>query len=211
MIEFKNISLMYQNQTILKNLNLSIKQNKRVVITGASGSGKTTILKLIAGFIAPTKGEIYIDSKLVSKKEQIIVPPHKRNIGMIFQELALWPHMNVYENIEFGLKIKKIPKKLRLKEVEKFLSLIGLEGYNNKKIEQLSGGEQQRVALARAIIVSPKILLMDEPLSSLDNNLNTHLRREIIKIQKELKFTLVYVTHNTQEAQEIGDKIINIV
>jgi len=208
MIEFKNISLKQQNKKILKDFNLYIKNGERVVIFGASGSGKTTILRLIAGFITPDSGEIFIDNKRVTKDGKIIIQPHKRDIGMVFQDLALWTHMSVEENIEFGLKIQKIPKKQRKEKVVKFLCLVGLNDYGSKRVNQLSGGEQQRVALARSLVLSPKILLMDEPLSSLDEALNIVLRKEIVKLQLELGFTLVYVTHNMDEAKEIKERII---
>ena len=207
MIELKNISLTYKNNIIIKNLNLHIEKGERLVILGASGSGKTTLLRLIAGFIAPTFGEIEIDNKIVSKDKEILVPPHLRGIGMVFQDLALWPHMNVKENISFGLKINKTPKKEIEKKVKEMLSLVGLDRFENKKIEELSGGEQQRVALARALIVLPKILLMDEPLSSLNRELNIQLSKEIVTLQEKFGFTLVYVTHNEDEAKKIASRI----
>jgi ABC-type sugar transport system ATPase subunit len=210
MIEFKNVSLKQQNQEILKDFNLHIKNHQRLVIVGTSGSGKTTLLRLIAGFIAPDSGEIFIDNKVVSKDKKILLPPHKREVGMVFQDLALWTHMSVEQNIEFGLKIQKIPKKQRREKVAEFLHLVGLDDYGKKRVDQLSGGEQQRVALARSLILSPKILLMDEPLSSLDEELNLKLRTEIVRLQKELGFTLVYVTHNMDEAEEIGEKILSL-
>jgi len=210
MINFNDISLKYENRDILKDFNLKIYEKERIVIIGASGSGKTTILKLIAGFIAPTSGTLKIDDKIVSKDGKIIAPPHQRDVSMVFQDLALWPHMNVYENIEFGLKIQNVSKDQRFKSVERFLKLVGLESYGQKKVDQLSGGQQQRVALARALIVSPKVLLMDEPLSSLDVELNVRLRGEIVRLQEELGFTLVYVTHCKEEAEVIGTKIIRM-
>ena len=210
MINFNDISLKYENRDILKDFNLKIYEKERIVIIGASGSGKTTILKLIAGFIAPTSGTLKIDDKIVSKDGKIIAPPHQRDVSMVFQDLALWPHMNVYENIEFGLKIQNVSKDQRFKSVERFLKLVGLESYGQKKVDQLSGGQQQRVALARALIVSPKVLLMDEPLSSLDVELNVRLRGEIVRLQEELGFTLVYVTHSKEEAEVIGTKIIRM-
>jgi ABC-type sugar transport system ATPase subunit len=210
MIEFKNVSLKQQNQEILKDFNLHIKNHQRLVIVGASGSGKTTLLRLIAGFITPDSGEIFIDNKIVSKDKKILLPPHKREVGMVFQDLALWTHMSVEQNIEFGLKIQKMPKKQRREKVTEFLHLVGLDDYGKKRVDQLSGGEQQRVALARSLVLSPKILLMDEPLSSLDEELNLKLRAEIVRLQKELGFTLVYVTHNLAEAEEIGEKILSL-
>ena len=210
MVELKKVTVVYEKRTILKEMDLRIQKGERLVILGASGSGKTTLLRLIAGFIAPVKGEVIIDTQLVSKDGTILIPPHKRGVAMVFQDLALWPHMNVCENIAFGLKIKKIPQKERLEQVTRMLSLVGLAGYEKKRIEQLSGGEQQRVALARALILLPKVLLMDEPLSSLDQALNKRLRKEIVKLQEKFGFTLVYVTHNEEEARDIGSRIIHL-
>jgi len=210
MIKIRNLSFMYENKTILNKIDLTVKPNERLVLLGSSGSGKSTLLKLIAGFIAPDSGEIVIDSKIVSKEGSVIVPPHQRGISMVFQDLALWPHMNVGENIAFGLKMHKVPQKERADKVKAFLELVGLPGYEKKKTEALSGGEQQRVALARALVLSPKVVLMDEPLSSLDEALNIRLRQEIVALQAKLGFTLVYVTHNREEAAEIAQRIVKL-
>jgi len=212
MFKFKNVHFQYEkeNKEIIKGVGLCVRAKERIVITGASGSGKSTLLKLLAGFIPPTNGKIIFDNQIVSQNGEIIVPSHQRNIAMVFQDLALWPHMNIEENIEFGLKIKGLSKELRKEKVNEFLSLVGLEGYNTKRVEELSGGQQQRVALARALIVSPKILLMDEPLSSLDEKLNIRLRQEIVALQKKLGFILIYVTHNKEEAQYVGNRIMHM-
>ena len=210
MIELRNLSFSYEDNIILKDINLTVSNSERLVILGSSGSGKTSLLRLIAGFIAPASGEILIDGDIVSKEGKLIITPDKREVAMVFQDLALWPHMNVYENIAFGLKIRKIPKNIREEKVKEMLSLVGLSGYGERRIEELSGGQQQRIALARALILSPKVLLMDEPLSSLDNTLNKKLRKEIIKLQEKFGFTLVYVTHNEEEAEEIGTRIITL-
>jgi ABC-type Fe3+/spermidine/putrescine transport system ATPase subunit len=207
MISIQKVSVIYEEKTVLKEINMQIPKKERLVILGASGSGKSTLLRVIAGFIVPMRGEVLIEGKVVSKDGQIIVPPHQRDVAMVFQDLALWSHMNVYENIAFGLKIKKVPSKERKVKVTQMLSLVGLSGHENKRIDQLSGGEQQRVALARALILSPKIVLMDEPLSSLDQALNQRLRKEIVRLQEKFGFTLVYVTHNEEEAREIGTGI----
>ena len=204
MLALKNITLIRDNHSIFKDFNLILSAKERLVIMGESGAGKSTLLRLIAGFITPTHGEILIDNKRVTYDAQIAVEPHQRDVGMIFQDLALWPHLSVYGNIAFGLKIQKTSKSEQQYKVTQMLQLVGLEGYENRTIGSLSGGEQQRVALARALVLSPKILLMDEPLSSLDNKRNKILRREIIKLQEKLGFTLVYVTHNQEEAKEIA-------
>ena len=210
MIRLKQLTFRYENKTILDAIDLDVRAGERLVLLGGSGSGKTTLLRLIAGFMAPSSGEIAIDAKLVSKEGRVIVPPYQRNVTMVFQDLALWPHMSVGENIAFGLKMHKIPEKEREEKVRSFLVLVGLPGYENKSVEALSGGEQQRVALARALVLSPKVVLMDEPLSSLDEELNTRLRAEIIALQEKLGFTLVYVTHNKDEAQQIAQRIIEV-
>ncbi len=206
--ELRNITKTFNNKQVINNLNLTIHRGERLVILGPSGCGKTTILRLLAGFIAPEEGKILINSKIASADGKIIIPPDKRNIGMVFQDLALWPHLTVKGNLEFGLKAKKIPKKIREDKIHNMLKLISMEEYANVKPAELSGGQQQRVALARALIQQPQLLLMDEPLSSLDFELNMKLRKEIIILQEKIGFTLLYVTHNHQEAFDIGTRII---
>lgn len=210
MIALHNITFSYKDNLILKDINIVIPEKERLVIVGSSGSGKTSLLRLIAGFNTPDSGEIRIDGTIVAKEGKCLIPPEKREVAMVFQDLALWPHMNVYENIAFGLKVRKTPKKIREEKVKEMLSLVSLSGYEKRRIEELSGGQQQRVALARALILSPKVLLMDEPLSSLDNTLNKKLRKEIIRLQEKFGFTLVYVTHNEEEAEEIGTRVITL-
>lgn len=212
MLRFENVFFHYEdeNHTILQGIDLKIASKERVVIVGGSGSGKTTVLRLLAGFIAPTKGRILFDGKVVSGERKTVVSPHQRDVSMVFQDLALWPHMNVGENIGFGLKLKGISKKQKEESVNRFLSLVGLDGYHKKSVDSLSGGQQQRVALARALIVSPKVVLMDEPLSSLDEALNIRLRAEIVALQEQFGFTLVYVTHNIDEAKTIAHRIITM-
>lgn len=210
MIEIKELSFSYEEKSVLQNITLFVKAGERLVLLGSSGSGKSTLLRLIAGFIAPTSGEIVIEQKVVSKDRKILTPPYKRGISMVFQDLALWNHMNVAQNIAFPLKMQKVPQKEQMQRVSEFLEIVSLKGYEQRSIDELSGGEQQRVALARALVNAPKILLMDEPLSSLDEELNVHLRKEIISLQKRLGFTLVYVTHNKEEAAAIAHKIVKI-
>ncbi len=208
MIKLEKISKRHEQKQILDEISLDIKSSQRVVILGKSGSGKTTLLRLISGLEAPEHGCIYIDSKLASKDGKIIIPPYKRGIGMVFQNLALWSHMNVFENISFGLKMQKVDKRKIKEQVKEMLKIMQLEGYENKNIQNLSGGEQQRVALARALITAPKVLLMDEPLSSLNKSLNQDIRMNILKLQKKFGFTLIYVTHNEEEAKEIASRVI---
>ena len=208
MIEIQNATKVYKKRKVLDDFSLKIENAQRVVLFGASGSGKTTLLRVIAGLETLDSGKIYINNILVTDGKKIIVEPHLRDLGMVFQDLALWPHMNVEENIEFGLKIQKIPKESRKKIVVEILEKMNLSGFGLKKVYELSGGEQQRIALARVLVLKPKIILMDEPLSSLDYDLNLKLRDEILDLQKEFSFTLVYVTHNKDEALFLSNRII---
>ena len=179
-----------------------------MVILGPSGCGKTTILRLIAGFLAPDVGRILLNGIEVSKNNKILVPPEKRDIGMVFQDLALWPHLSVYGNIAFGLKVRGVPKHERNRRVREILELVGLPGFERRKPSELSGGQQQRVALARALVLEPKVLLMDEPLSNLDLELNLRLRKEVVRLQEKLGFTLLYVTHDREEAFSIAQTVV---
>ena len=208
MIEIKNIKKIYDFKVVLDNFSLKIEDKQRVVLFGKSGSGKSTLLRIIAGLESIDDGEIYIDGVLVSKKNKIIIKPHQRGVGMVFQELALWPHMDVYENIEFGLKMKDIPKEQRKKDVLNILKKVKMQEFYHRDISELSGGQKQRVALARTLVTKPKIVLMDEALSSLDYELGVELRGVILELQKEFGFTLVYVTHFKEEAEFLADRII---
>ncbi len=207
-VKFKSIFKSFNGKKVLKNINFEIEKGERVVFFGPSGCGKTTILRLIAGFIPPDEGEIFIKEKLVSKGGKILVEPESRNVGMVFQDLALWPHLSVKGNIELGLKAKGISKVERDKKIKDVLSLVGLNGYENRMPSELSGGEKQRVALSRSLVLNPDILLMDEPLTNLDFELNERLRKEIVQIQEKLRFTLIYVTHNKDELSYIATKIV---
>ncbi|MFV1959726.1 MAG: ABC transporter ATP-binding protein, partial [Planctomycetota bacterium] len=180
------------------------------VILGPSGCGKTTILRLIAGFIAPDTGSVSIDGKLVSRGGRILESPERRNVGMVFQDLALWPHFSVKGNLEFGLKAKGFRKVERERRVGEALDLVRLADYGRRKPAELSGGQQQRVALARALVLEPKVLLMDEPLASLDEELNVRLRTEIVGLQGRLGFTLVYVTHDRGEALDVATRVVSM-
>jgi len=210
LIKLKNITKQYDSKKLFYNFSLDIKAGEKIVILGVSGSGKSTFLRLIAGLEKVDSGEIYLDNKLVSKDDSILVDTDKRDIGFVFQDLALWPHFNVFQNIEFGLKIKKIPKQKRVELVKSILEKVNLRGFENRAIDELSGGQKQRVALARTLVVKPKIVLMDEPLSSLDKDLNLQILDEIFTLQKELNFTLLYVTHNKSEADFLADRVVTI-
>ncbi len=185
------------------NVNLEIKKGELVTLLGPSGCGKTTTLRMIAGFEFPTEGEIILDGNQINS-----LPPHKRDMSMVFQSYAIFPHLNVFENVAYGLNVQRLSKEVISTRVNKVLELVHLEGYGDRAPTQLSGGQQQRVALARALIMEPKVLLMDEPLSNLDAKLREEMRTEICRIQKEMNITSVYVTHDQIEAMTLSDRIV---
>ena len=207
-IDFRAVTKLYRDRRVVDALSLVIESGERVVLFGPSGCGKSTTLLLVAGLIAPDSGEIRIDGKLVSSAQKILIPPQSRGVGMVFQDLALWPHMSVTENIAFGLRARRLSAAERDRRIRDIAALVGLGDYLNVRPGELSGGEQQRVALARALALEPRILLMDEPLSNLDAALSRRLGGEILRLQAELAFTLVYVTHSREEAQQIGTRTI---
>ncbi|MEW9672364.1 ABC transporter ATP-binding protein [Ammoniphilus sp. 3BR4] len=203
-IVLKNIEKKYENgEAAVKNLNLTIKDGSFTVLVGPSGCGKSTTLRMIAGLETQTSGEIWIGDQCMNH-----VLPGKRDIAMVFQNYALYPTMTVKENIEFGLKNRKVPREERAKLVNDISEIVGLTPYLNKKPQMLSGGQRQRVALARAMVKSPKVFLMDEPLSNLDAKLRNQMRTELIQLHKRLGTTFVYVTHDQVEAMSMGDEII---
>ena len=210
MVTLSSVTKSYEGGEVLSDVSLAIEKGERLVILGPSGCGKTTILRLIAGFIAPDRGEVAIEGEVVSRAARILVPPARRGLGMVFQDLALWPHLTVMGNVAFGLKMKRVPRAERERRVLELLRLVGLEEYADRKPAELSGGQQQRVALIRALALRPRVLLMDEPLSSLDEELNAKLRREIVGIQEKLGVTLVYVTHDREETREIATRVIRM-
>lgn len=203
MIEFKDIEIKYGDFVAIEKLNLNIKKGEFFTFLGPSGCGKTTSLRTLVGFITPSKGEILIDNKNV-----VPVPVEKRGIGMVFQSYALFPTMTVYDNIAFGLKVKKFSKEEIDKKVKEVAAKIKInDAQLRKNVSELSGGQQQRVALARAIVLEPKILCLDEPLSNLDAKLRVDLRVELKRLQKELGITTLYVTHDQEEALTLSDRI----
>jgi iron(III) transport system ATP-binding protein len=187
-------------------LDLDIKDNQFVTLLGPSGCGKTTTLRLIAGYIMPDAGSIHVDQRLVSSPGNV-VPPDARGMGMVFQNYAVWPHKTVFENVVFGLKIRKVPGAEARRQVEETLALVNLTGLEKRYPNELSGGQQQRVALARSLVVEPEILLLDEPLSNLDAKLRLRLRDELRRIIKAARVTALYVTHDQSEAVVLGDRI----
>ncbi|ALC89219.1 spermidine/putrescine ABC transporter ATP-binding protein [Bacillus sp. FJAT-18017] len=202
-VELKDIRVSYDNQiNILKDLNLSIEKGELVSLLGPSGCGKTTTLRVIAGLIQPNDGEFLVDNQNLTK-----VPVHKRGFGMVFQSYALFPHLTIKENVQFGLKLRKEKKDAIHKKVKDILAITGLEELGDRYPKQLSGGQRQRVALARALVIEPKLLLLDEPLSNLDAKLRVAMRIEIKRIQSQLGITSVFVTHDQEECFSISDKV----
>jgi len=209
-VDLNQISKLYGSTRVLNQLSLHVKSSERLVIVGASGCGKTTLLRLIAGLDVPDQGQLTIAGKLAAANGKLIIPPEKRDLAMVFQDLALWPHLSIHGNLNFVLRAKGWTKTERMLQIEKMLHLVNLSELANRKPAELSGGQQQRVALARALAPQPKLLLMDEPLASLDHDLNLKMRQEILRLQRELKFTLIYVTHNRDEAASLATRCILI-
>ncbi len=207
-IELRSVCKTYHGRRAVDSLSLQIEAKERAVLFGPSGCGKSTVLLLIAGLVIPDSGDILINGELAATAMKNLREPGERGIGMVFQDLALWPHMTVAENIEFGLRAKRIPEANRRRRVMEMAGLVRLGDYLKARPGELSGGQQQRVALARTLAVAPAIVLMDEPLSSLDEALNAQLRQEILRLHSELGFTLVYVTHDRGEAEALGTRII---
>tara|TARA_B100001013_G_scaffold132246_1_gene77282 strand:+ start:397 stop:1485 length:1089 start_codon:yes stop_codon:yes gene_type:complete len=202
-VRFDKVDKSYDGKVlVVKDLNLDIAEGEFVTMLGPSGSGKTTCLMMLAGFETPTNGEIYLDSHPISN-----IPPHKRGIGMVFQNYALFPHMTVYENLAFPLRVRKISKEETDKKIDKALSMVSLTGFENRMPAQLSGGQQQRVAVARALVFDPAVVLMDEPLGALDKNLRESMQYEIKHIHESIGVTVVYVTHDQGEALTMSNRI----
>ena len=213
MIEFKNITHSYGTKPVLHNLTLNFKTNQLTCLLGGSGCGKTTILRLIAGLEIPQTGQIIIEDETVTKNKQILIPPHQRNIGFIFQDLALWPHFTFYKNIAFGLTERKnTSQKVKEENVKdtvlKMLDFFGLKEHADKYPHQLSGGQKQLVAISRSLVLKPKILLMDEPLANLDVKLKRKILEHIKNLIQNFDLTLIYVTHDHKEAFAIADEIV---
>jgi len=208
-VEVKDVVKKFGDVTALNHLSFKVKEGEILSLLGPSGCGKTTALRVIAGFEDIDEGEVLLDGIVVtSPSKKILVPPEKRHLGLVFQSYALWPHMTVYDNIAYGLKLRKVPKNEIDKKVEDVLRLVGLSGLGDRYPSQLSGGQQQRVALARSLVYEPKILLLDEPLSNLDLRVRETMRGELRTILKKTGITAIYVTHDQEEAFVISDRIL---
>ena len=202
-LQLKNINKYFGKSHVIKNVNLSFERGHFITFLGPSGCGKTTLLRMIAGFYEPDEGEILLNGKNVER-----IPPYGRNTSMVFQEYALFPHMNVFDNVSYGLKVKKVPKDEMIKRVEDALELMQLKGMEKRFPNQMSGGQQQRVAVARALVMKPDVLLLDEPLSNLDAKLRESVRVELRTIQQKMGLSVIYVTHDQSEALSMSDAVV---
>ncbi|MEE1046593.1 MAG: spermidine/putrescine ABC transporter ATP-binding protein [Clostridia bacterium] len=202
-VSLNDIVVAFDGETILNNFNLDIRDKEFVTLLGPSGCGKTTTLRIIGGFLQPDSGTVMFEGKQITK-----LPPYKRNVNTVFQKYALFPHLNVFENIAFGLRVKKLEEKEIEKRVGEMLELVNLRGFEKRSVHNLSGGQQQRVAIARALVNHPKVLLLDEPLGALDLKLRKEMQNELKRIQQSLEITFVYVTHDQEEALTMSDTVV---
>ena len=202
-VQLKDVSVTFDDEVVLDKLSLDIKDKEFITLLGPSGCGKTTTLRLIAGFLDPNEGDVVFEGKKING-----VPAYKRQVNTIFQRYALFPHLNVFENVAFGLRIKKLSEKEIKEKVTEMLALVNLSGFEKRNIDTLSGGQQQRVAIARAIANHPKVLLLDEPLAALDLKLRKDMQKELKKIQQQLGITFIFVTHDQEEALTMSDRVV---
>ena len=203
LIELVDLTKNFDDQQVLRGINLDIYENEFLTLLGPSGCGKTTTLRIIAGFEEPSSGQVLFNGIEISK-----LPPYKREVNTVFQKYALFPHLNVAENIAFGLNLKKMDKSVIAQKVERMLKMVGLSGFENRDVTLLSGGQQQRVAIARALVNEPKVLLLDEPLGALDAKIRKAMQVELKKIQREVGITFIYVTHDQEEALTMSDTVV---
>ena len=201
-VHLQNVVKLFGDVAAVDDVNLEIKKGELFFLLGPSGCGKTTCLRIIAGFYRPDSGTLYFDDRPMND-----IPPHKRNTGMVFQNYALWPHMTVYENVEYGLNVRKLPKNIKKEKVGKALEVVQMTRFADRTANQLSGGQQQRIALARALVIEPDVLLLDEPLSNLDAKLRLEMRQEIKRIHSESNITAIFVTHDQKETLSLADRL----
>ena len=202
-IELRNVSKSFDGETVLKNLSLDIHDKEFITLLGPSGCGKTTTLRIIGGFVEPDEGDVCFMGARIND-----LPPYKRNVNTVFQRYALFPHLNVFENIAFGLRVHRTPEREIVERVEKMIALVNLKGFEKRNVTTLSGGQQQRVAIARALVNNPKVLLLDEPLAALDLKLRKDMQKELKNIQQQTGITFIYVTHDQEEALSMSDTIV---
>ena len=203
LIRLQNVSMQFDGETVLDNISLTINDHEFLTLLGPSGCGKTTTLRIIGGFQTPTSGDVFFDGARIND-----VPPYRRKINTVFQKYALFPHLDVYDNIAFGLRVSKLPEPEVDKRVMEMLEIVSLRGFQNRKVTSLSGGQQQRVAIARALVNQPKVLLLDEPLGALDMRLRKDMQNELKRIQQALEITFIYVTHDQEEALAMSDTVV---
>jgi len=209
-IELRRVDKSFGKRPVLSDFSLNVEAGEQVVIHGPSGCGKTTVLRLIAGFIAPDRGSVGIGGIVVAQGAKIQVAPEQRNLGMVFQDLALWPHLTVHGNLDFALKAQDLSREIREQRIQEMLTRVRLNGFEDSCPTPLSGGQQQRVAVARALVSHPMALLMDEPLSNLDDDLKEELLDHILELHAQLAFTLIYVTHSRQEIERLAARVIRM-
>lgn len=209
-IEFQGVSKRYGVRIAVDGLSFRIDEGERVVVHGPSGCGKTTVLRLVAGFLAPDAGTVLVGGKVVASDGAVLISPERRHLGMVFQDLALWPHLTVAENLDFALKAQRLVGEIRRHRITDMLARVHLDGSADAYPARLSGGQQQRVAIARALVAQPLAVLMDEPLSNLDDELRDELCGQILDLHAQLGFTLVYVTHSKEERRRIGTRTIRL-
>ena len=203
LIRLRDLCMAFDDELVLDNINLYINDSEFLTLLGPSGCGKTTTLRIIGGFVTPTSGDVTFDGVRIND-----VPPHQRKINTVFQKYALFPHLDVFENIAFGLRIAKVPEKEIKERVEEMLEVVSLKGFDRRRVDQLSGGQQQRVAIARALVNRPKVLLLDEPLGALDLRLRKDMQIELKRIQQQMGITFIYVTHDQEEALTMSDTVV---
>ena len=202
-VSLRDITVEFDDEKILDSIDLDIKDKEFITLLGPSGCGKTTTLRIIGGFLTPNSGKVIFDGKEITN-----VPPYKRNVNTVFQRYALFPHLNVFDNIAFGLRVQKLPEKEIIRRVGEMLELVNLMGYEKRSVNKLSGGQQQRVAIARALVNRPRLLLLDEPLGALDLKLRKEMQIELKRIQKSMEITFVFVTHDQEEALTMSDTVV---